>query len=82
MRLHVELRCCMDCATLLPNSTFSGNSETSEHVHKCSELISSQAKDDPQTLSVNTSHISTSSYETVDLPIPSELSFFLSSWIR
>ncbi|KAG5450328.1 hypothetical protein CSKR_201173 [Clonorchis sinensis] len=39
LRLHLELRCCMDCATLLPNTTRNVFSCPS-FPHECSQLIS------------------------------------------
>ncbi|KAK4470501.1 hypothetical protein MN116_006049 [Schistosoma mekongi] len=47
LRLHTEIRCCMDCVTILPNSTYSLNCE-SAYIHDCNKLISSQAKSDHQ----------------------------------
>lgn len=44
LRLHVELRCCMDCATVLPNNTLNMTVD-SQPEHKCSQLVSSLHKD-------------------------------------
>ncbi|KER25848.1 hypothetical protein T265_14123 [Opisthorchis viverrini] len=39
LRLHLELRCCMDCATLLPNTTRNVSS-SSPFTHECSTINS------------------------------------------
>ncbi|KAH8871764.1 Zinc finger C2H2 type [Schistosoma japonicum] len=37
LRLHTEIRCCMDCVTILPNSTYSLDCE-SAYIHDCNKL--------------------------------------------
>ncbi|THD28968.1 Zinc finger C2H2 type [Fasciola hepatica] len=43
LRLHVELRCCMDCATILPNNTLNMELDNQTE-HTCSQLVSSLNK--------------------------------------
>ncbi|TNN05661.1 Zinc finger protein [Schistosoma japonicum] len=59
LRLHTEIRCCMDCVTILPNSTYSLDCE-SAYIHDCNKLVSSQAKNDYQQ--------PRSAYDSNDLP--------------
>ncbi|CAH8523820.1 unnamed protein product [Schistosoma turkestanicum] len=68
LRLHAEIRCCIDCLTILPNNTYLLHNE-STYLHDCNELISSQVKDDDQqSQCVNNNSIDLP-HKVVNLPV-------------
>ncbi|CAH8577198.1 unnamed protein product [Schistosoma curassoni] len=71
LRLHAEIRCCVDCVTILPNNTSSLNCE-SACIHDCDELVSSQIKDDYQQYQYANSNSTDLPHKTVNLPAPDD----------
>lgn len=75
LRLHAEIRCCVDCVTILPNNTSSLNCE-SACIHDCDELVSSQIKDDYQQYQYANSNSTDLPHKTVNLPAPGKCTYF------
>ncbi|CAL8068908.1 unnamed protein product [Calicophoron daubneyi] len=70
LRLHIELRCCMDCSTLLPNNTVDVDFSL-QAPHSCVDLISPTSKGQtPKPVRVVSSPFSARSIHTNVPPSP------------